>query len=154
MWYLHVDSYTVNGDCRGCHFTEQLLRARSGPCICLLLDAHSSPVMEVSPVGNQGAGWQVTCPREPILALHAEPPSASYRDRTRDCVSGPPSRLRLCASAMVETRCESLMWLLFLAWRDLMAVILHSLAPVYPPSPATNGRSRLSGPDVMNWTQG
>lgn len=132
MWYLHVDSYMVNNDYRGCHFTEQLLCARSGPRICLLLGAHSSPVTEASPMGNQGAGWQVTCPQEPVLALHAEPSSTSYGERTRDCVSGPPSRPPLCASAMMETHCESLMWFLFLAWRDLIAVILHSLALFIP----------------------
>lgn len=46
---------------------------------------------------------------------------------------GPPPSFRpLCMSAMMEARCKSLMWFLFLAQRDLIMVILRSLVPIYP----------------------
>lgn len=46
------------------------------------------------------------------------------------------------------------MQFLFLAQRDLIVVILYSLASIYPPSPASNRGSRLSAPGLINWTQG
>ena len=103
----------------------------------------AQPPEDGAPSGKPRLGWQRTCRREPgTLAA----PSLSLAVRgPRSDLGDLPSISCPCVSALMEMLIpRSLMRFLFPAQRDLIMVILCSLASVYPPSPASAGKRIIS----------